>query len=49
MSLPEIVKAIKSLNVKTQTVYKIFEKQKQENTELKISLRRLHTQIQKQS
>ncbi|KAE9527890.1 hypothetical protein AGLY_012714 [Aphis glycines] len=49
MSLSEIVKKIKSLNVKTQTIYTVYEKKYQENAELKININKLYTQIQKQT
>lgn len=47
MTLSEIMKGIKSLNV-PQKFSKIFEKKNQENVELKVSLYRLYTKIQKQ-
>lgn len=49
MSLSEIVKTIKSVNVKTQTINTVYEKKYQENAELKININKLYTQIQKQS
>jgi len=49
MSLSEIMRSIKSLNLKTLTISKIIDKKRKENVELKISLNRLNTKIQKQS
>lgn len=49
MSLSETMNSIQILNLKTQTISKVFEKTNQENVELKISLNRLSTKIHKQS
>lgn len=49
MSLSEIMKSIKSLNVKTLIISKMIDKKRKENIELKISLNRLNTKIQKKS
>jgi len=49
MSLSEIMKSIKRLNVRTLIISKLIDKKKKENIELKISLNKLNTKIQKKS
>lgn len=49
MSLTEIMKSIKSLNIKTLTISKVIDKKKIEIMELKISYNRLITNMHKQS
>jgi len=49
MSLTEIMKSIKSSDIKTLTISKIIDKKKIEIMELKISRNRLNAKIQKQS
>lgn len=49
MSLSEIMKSIKSLDLQTLTISKIIERKKVEIMELKISRNRLNTKIQIQS
>ncbi|XP_050056795.1 uncharacterized protein LOC114120697 isoform X2 [Aphis gossypii] len=47
MSLSEIMKSIKRLNVRTLIISKLIDKKKKENIELKISINKLNTKIQK--